>query len=137
MRLRLKMSDATVSASMTYGLETCPLTTKQLEQIDVTQRKMLRKLVGWQHNSEDSWEESGSRMKQRMESALALFPVATWSHTVSTQKADLTSRLGSSAPVLTKLAHGWSPIACQHLNGHTAARGRGRPRHRWQAGPEA
>ena len=38
-KLRLALFDATVSASMTYGMETCPLTGRQLEQIDVTQRK--------------------------------------------------------------------------------------------------
>ena len=137
-RLRLKLFDATVSASMTYGLETCPLTTKQLEQIDVTQRKMLRKLVGWQHHSEDSWEESGSRMKQRMESALALFPVATWSHTILGNKHRLMKRLyAGNAPFLTNMAHGWSPVACAHLNGHFAYRPRGRPRARWYEQLEA
>ena len=128
MRLRLKLFDATVSASMTYGLETCPLTTKQLEQIDVTQRKMLRKMVGWTHYSDESWEESGRRMKLRLDTALTLSPVPRWSQTILSKKATLMKRLSDgNAPLLATRAHRWSPTACAHLNGHSAYRPTGRP----------
>ena len=74
-KLRLAMFDATVNATAAYGLETCPVTSKQLAKIDITQTKMLRKMVGWVHGSEESWEESRRRMKLRLETALHLFPI--------------------------------------------------------------
>ena len=137
-KLRLALFDAAISACMTYGMETCPLTGQQLEPIDVTQRKMLRKMVGWTHYSDESWEQSGRRMKLRLETALALSPVATWSHTILGNKHRLMKRLyAGNAPFLTNMAHGWSPVACAHLNGHFAYRPRGRPRARWYEQLEA
>ena len=131
-KLRLALFDATVSASMTYGMETCPLTGRQLEQIDITQRKMLRKMVGWTHYSDESWEESGRRMKLRLDTALTLFPVPRWSQTILSKKAKLMKRLcDGNAPLLATRARCWSPTACAHLNGHSAYRPRGRPRARW------
>jgi hypothetical protein len=137
-KLRLALFDATVSASMTYGLETCPLTTQQLEQVDVTQRKMLRKIAGWTHYEDETWEDSGRRMKRRLETALALSPVATWSCSIRRSKDRLLKRLDADhGPILAKLAHQWSPTACARFNGHSASRPRGRPRCRWHDSIEA
>ena len=44
-KLRLALFDAAISASMTYGMETCPLTGQQLEQTDITQRKCTGQLL--------------------------------------------------------------------------------------------
>ena len=131
-KLRLSLFDATVSASLMYGLETCPLTWKQLDRLDVIQREMFRKMVGWRIYSEDLFEESGRRMKLRLERALALRPVATWSGRILRKKEQLSSRLSSGdAPMLSQKAFNWNPPACSHLNRQNSQRKRGHPRQRW------
>ena len=131
-KLRLSLFDATVSASLMYGLETCPLTWKQLSKLDVVQRKMFRKMVAWLIQSEDTFEESGHRMKLRLERALALRSVAKCSDRILLKKEQLSSRLLSGdAPVLTQLAFKWKPQECSHLNKQNPQRRRGHPWQRW------
>ena len=131
-KLRLKLFNATVTPTLIYGLETCALDQKQLDHLDITQRKMLRRIVGWVFEDSDSWEDAGRRMKQRLESARRLHYIADWSSGVSKRKKHLLSRLMSHhAPSLPKLAHKWSPTACAALNNSRPHRARGRPRRRW------
>ena len=131
-KLRLKLFNATVSPTLTYSLETCPLTQHQLDQLDVLQRKMLRRIVGWISDAEDTWEDRGRRMKLRLATALSQHPVETWSASVLAKKAALLEKLSSrTGPLLTKLVHQWSPTACSHLNRSQPRRCVGRPRRRW------
>ena len=46
-QLRLKLFNATVTPTVLYGLETCALDRKQLEHLDVVQRRVLRRIAGW------------------------------------------------------------------------------------------
>ena len=52
-----------ISPTLFYSLDTCPLTEVQKHRIDVTQRVMLRRMVGWTSYGDNSWEERGRRMK--------------------------------------------------------------------------
>jgi len=128
-KLRLKLFDAVVTPTVLYALQTAPLAGAQLRKLDVSQRCMLRRMVGWVCDDNDSWQERGSRMKQRLERALALHPVANWSERVTNAKAKLVAEI-ESAPLWTKRAHEWHPVSCAMLNGMTARRHRGRPRTR-------
>lgn len=86
---------------MLYGLETCPLTVAQLAKLDVARSKMLRKIVGWRCQVEDSWEQIGQKMKQRVANALALQPVDVWSEVLVDRKSKLHVRLrANGAPLL-------------------------------------
>ncbi|CAK0906421.1 unnamed protein product [Prorocentrum cordatum] len=91
-KLRLELINATVTPSLVYGLETCALDQKQLDHLDITQRKMLRRIVGRVFDDCDSWEDAGRRMKQRLESARRLRYIADWSSIVSKRKKHLLSR---------------------------------------------
>ncbi|CAK0857937.1 unnamed protein product [Prorocentrum cordatum] len=91
-KLRLKLFNATVTPTLVYGLETCALDQKELDHLDITQRKMLRRIVGWVFDDSDSWEDAGRRMKQRLESARRLHYIADWSSVVSKRKKHLLSR---------------------------------------------
>ena len=55
----LKLFVATVCPSLAYGLETAQLTSAHLQKIDVVQRKMLRKMIGWLCKQSDTWAECG------------------------------------------------------------------------------
>ena len=122
-KLRLKLFNSAISPTLLYSLETCPLTQHQLEQLDILQRKMLKKIVGWIYDDNDTWEEIGHRMKIRLESALKHYPIENWSIVVVKRKKKLQERLNSSlAPRLMKDSQKWTPIS---------RRSRGHPRYRW------
>ena len=86
-RLRFRLFDAVVTAAAVYSLETCPLTSTLLSRVDATQRKMLRRMVGWSHLQGDSWAERGRLMKARLSRCLVLRPVESWSTQISKHKA--------------------------------------------------
>ena len=131
-KLRLKLFDTAVSPCLLYALETCPLTNAQLEKIETVKRKMLRKIVGWVRIDDESWQDTGSRMKQRLESALSQFYIEEWSSRIIARKEKLLSRLESlEASTLSCLSHNWSVHDCAHLNAHHPGRHRGHPCCRW------
>ena len=70
-KLRLKLFSATVSPTLLYSLDTCPLTLHQLSKLDILQRKMIRKMVGWIFDEDESWTERGRRMKHPLQTALS------------------------------------------------------------------
>ena len=69
-KLRLKLFDAVVTPSILFGLAAIPMHQMALEKIAVTQRKMIRKIVGWVRVANEPWETTMRRMNQRMERAL-------------------------------------------------------------------
>ena len=85
-KLRFKLFDSIVSSTLLYGLETVPLSQQMLNRIDITQRTMLRRIVGWVSYADDSWEERGRRMAERLCRCLDLHPVEDWSERVTQRK---------------------------------------------------
>ena len=133
LRLRLKLFAAIVSPTVLYSLGTCPLTEKLLQKLDVTQRRMIRKMIGWVSiQDDDSWEDVGHNMKIRMNAALALFPVPAWSDSVGEIKASIKRKLSScKVSQLVAKACLWDPPSCNIRNKQDAHRNAGRPRVRW------
>ena len=122
-KLRLKLFSMTVIPTLLYCLETCPLTQLQHDKMNITLRKMLRKMVGIVYDDGESWEQRGHRMKLRLATALKEHPIEDASKTVFTRKKQLQRRLQSnSAPTLAHLCHSWVPLS---------RRNRGHPRCRW------
>ncbi|CAE7369286.1 XI-F [Symbiodinium sp. CCMP2592] len=76
---RPKLFNAVVIPAALFGLSTLPVTSRQLEQLDICQRKMLRCIVGWRRDGDESWEETMRRMNARVSSALQQHPVLPWS----------------------------------------------------------
>ena len=66
---------------MLFGLITLPMTKKMFRDMDILQRKMLRRIVGWRRNSNESWETTMSRMKERMQRAQYLYHYKAWTTT--------------------------------------------------------
>ena len=73
--LRLKLFDAVVSSTFLFALHTLPLTGSQLQKLDTVQRRMFRSMVGWVRIDDESWRDTMSRMKTRVNAALGIRPV--------------------------------------------------------------
>ena len=81
----------------------------------MTQRVMLRRIVGWINYGDNSWEERGRRMKTRLEKALAAYPIDDWSVSIHARKMSRVNQI-NEWPEWTKRAFRWDPIISQHLN---------------------
>jgi len=77
---RLKFFDMCVSPSMLFALVSLPLTRAQIEGIDILQRKMLRRIVGWRRIENEPWDTTMSRMRDRLDNARTLYNWKTWSY---------------------------------------------------------
>ena len=110
-----------------FGLPSCALTRRQIDSVDIVFRKMLRRIVGWTRYPSETWEETMSRMKQKVASALQVHPIENWSGQLFRRKFRLTCRM-------QRQRHGW-PLRVarwQPQETHVAAlRGVGRPACRW------
>ena len=93
LNLRLKLFKSIISPTVCYSLDTCPLTENLKNRLDITQRVMLRRMIGWVSFTGDTWEERGRRMKGRLERALANCPVEKWSTIIHGKKLSLMSRV--------------------------------------------
>ena len=66
-QLRFKLFQSVITSTILYSLETCPLTECLPDKLDVLQRKMKRKHIGWNSVAGDNWETAGRRMKSRLQ----------------------------------------------------------------------
>ena len=132
-KLRLRLFDAVVTPCALYGLTTAPLTAKDEDQLAVTQRKMLRLIVGYVKHAADSWADMYRRLRTRLESALTKQPIRDWTQTVHAQKRRFIEGIANgSRSSLTCLAASWCPdIIIDPKLARKPARGRGRPRTVW------
>ena len=81
-KLRLKLFGEIVSPSLLFGLSVLPLCQSHLEKINIVQRKMLRKIVGWVRCATDNWETTMRIMSHRLKRALDDYPITSWSDRV-------------------------------------------------------
>lgn len=130
-KLRLELSDAAISSTVLYSLETCPLGEKLFHRSDVVQRKMLRRIIAWISFSEERWDERSHKMKRRFERCMGIYPVSEWSEAIHVRKSVFVAKIDDELPFLTYSALKWDPVACSSANFCTAYRLRGRPLTRW------
>ena len=114
-KLRLKMFDAAITSTVLYSLETCPLTEKKLHRLDVVQRTMLRRIIGWVSFGGESWEERRHKMKVRFKKCMGIYPAGEWSEAIHIRKSILVNEI-DELPFLTVRALKWDPIACSSAN---------------------
>jgi len=84
-RLRLKLFDAVVTPAALYGLTASPLAQKQCSRLGVTQRKMLRLIIGYTKHPEDTWADMYRRLRQRILAATSQHPIREWEEELSRQ----------------------------------------------------
>ena len=120
-----------ISPSLLYALVAFPISKTNLEQIDVLQRKMLRRIIGWRRVANENWHDTMTRMNARLERAHNLYPWKNWSyagnkwrfiHHILSSEQGLWSR--------TLLLFNFYPIA-DPVSIFQPKRSNGRPRLRW------
>ena len=121
--LRFKLFDSIITPTVLYSLTSSPLTAGQLNTLDCSQRKILRRIVGWIQCEGDDWHAMGQTMKRRLSHALQRYPIDDWSITRNMQRDRLLHRLAcGQAPTIVCRVHEWLP---------EGRRKRGRPLTRW------
>ena len=55
LRLRLNLFDSVITPTISFGLFICPLTSNQLQKLEVLRNRMLRSIVGWAPLVDNDW----------------------------------------------------------------------------------
>ena len=94
---------------------------------------MLRRIIGWICYSDDTWEERGRRMADKLRSCLEKYPIQDWSERINERKARVIEGI-NELPFWTKAAIEWDPRECDNLNVSNSSRKCGHPCERWSDG---
>ena len=86
LQLRFKLFESAITSTILYSLETCPLPENICEKLDILQRKMMRKIIGWHFVAGDNWETAGRRMKNRLQLCTDQLGIKKWSAQVNERK---------------------------------------------------
>ena len=76
---RHKYFDTCVSPTILFGISTLPLSSSRLKSLDILQRKMMRRIVGWRRSEDESWREIMERMNRRLQYKHELHYYEPWS----------------------------------------------------------
>ena len=60
-------------------MSTLPLTKSYILQLDILQRKMLRRIIGWRRHPDEDWHSTMRRMNDRMSKGFDLYQWKNWS----------------------------------------------------------
>ena len=133
LKLRLKYFDTCVPPAMLYGLTTFPMSQNDLKAMDVLQRKMLRRIIGWRRIDTESWRDTMLKMNQRLLFGQSLHFCEPWSISFARAQWRYVHHIIDANPLLWarfmcrfnfNLVEDFSRWAIPHRN-------RGRPRMRW------
>ena len=72
LHLRMKYFDACVGPALLFGMAVLPLSRFQIQKMDILQRKMLRRIVGWRRSEGEDRNITMSRMNGRLAYASSL-----------------------------------------------------------------
>ena len=123
----LTIFQSVISPTILFGLSEVALTRLQLQKLDSIFKRMLRSIVGWVRLESDTWHETMSRMKVRVDRALGVFPIEVWSTQVMRHQFRLDSRVATDRLGWAAKCIEWHP----RFIFNDAYRCPGRPRRRW------
>ena len=98
----------------------------QLGSLDVIQRKMLRNMVGWTRYETEQWSDTMRRMREKVHSALQIFPIDNWTEQLMRRQFRMVCRFSQINEWAMRVSR-WHPPSF-YMSAH---RNRGRPSHRW------
>ena len=98
-----------------------------MSSLDVVQRRMLRKIVGWTRLENEPWDDTMRRMNLKVNNALATHPMENWSVQLLRRQYRLAHRVGVMTDSWPARIARWHPPATFPGSG----RPRGRPTVRW------
>ena len=70
---KVKFSDMCITPCILFALIAFPMTLNRIEQFNLLQRKMLRRIRGWRRIQNEDWRDTMIRMNTRMEDAYNQF----------------------------------------------------------------
>ena len=134
-RLRLKLFDAIVTPTILFGLATLPLSSLSLQKIEMVQRKMQRKIVGWVRIDNETWEETMHRMKYRVNRALQQYGVMPWKERIGKYLWKMILRIKSASnEAWIRQSSMWAPNETEDaLSDFLPHRCRGQPSLKWDS----
>ena len=130
-KLRLKMFHAVVSPTMLFGLTTLPLTTRQKQQLDAVQRRMLRSIAGWARPVDGDWATAMRQTNNRVNIALKQFPIENWTVQLARRQLKLALKFADNDQAWAAKAIRWHPCTIDVHRHLDAYRGQGPPRRKW------
>ena len=93
----------------------------------MTERKMLRKMVGWVILPDDEWDDVFRRLRTKTQKGTDQYPIRMWADEVLIRKTNLQSQIDNGdRNELTMKVVEWDPA-----NVNDGKRKRGKPRSRW------
>ena len=69
-----------------FALAAFPISKPHLRQMDITQRKMLRRIIGWKREAGEDWHATMTRMQHKMNAAKDLYEWQAWSDAYAKQQ---------------------------------------------------
>ena len=130
-KLRFKMFHAVVSPTMLFGLTTLPLTTRQKQQLDAVQRRMLRSIAGWARPVDGDWAIAMRQTNKCVNTALLQFPMENWTVKLARRQLKLAFKFADNDQAWAAKGIRWHPGKIDARKQLDAYRGQGRPRRTW------
>ena len=132
LRLRLKFFDSVITPTILFGLLTCPLTSNQLQQLEVVKNRMLRSIVGWAPLVDNDWHELMQKMNRKLENAQQIFNVKSWIERLLVGRFRFAAKIASGMNSWASITSEWYPYQRWQKNYCVEPRKRiGRPAKRW------
>ena len=113
-KLRLKLFSAVITPCILYSLITTPMLASDYEKIEVVQRKMLRRIIGFSKLNEETWESAFKRNNEKLARVMSIYPVGNWGDELVTRKRKFKEQLSRGyRNSLAVDAYNWNPIGCR------------------------
>ena len=132
LRLRLKLFDSVITPTIVLGLLTCPLTSNQLQKLEVVRNRMLRSIVGWAPLVDNDWHALMQKMNKNLENAQQIYNVRPWTERLLVGRFRFAAKIASAVNSWASITSEWYPYQRWKMNYCVEPRRRiGRPAKRW------
>ena len=112
LRLRLKLFDFAITPTISFGLLTCPLTSNQLQKLEVVRNRMLRSIVGWAPLVDNDWHASN----RKLENAQQIFNVRPWTEKLFVGRFRFAAKIASAMNSWASITREWRPYQRWQMN---------------------
>ena len=131
MPLKLRLFSAIITPTVLYGMASAPLTNTLVHRINVTERRMIRLIIGWVRVDRSGWPGTMRRMRARIDRVLERFPLQRWTQQIFKRQWELSHRWANmDNEDWTTQAVLWDPTTTYNSE-HEPTRRQGRPLRKW------
>ena len=132
LRLRLKLFDSVITPTIVFGFMTCPLTSNQLQKLEVVRNRMFRSIVGWAPLVDNDWHALMKKMNKKLENAQKILNVRPWTERLLVGRFRFAAKISSAVNSWASITSEWYPYQRWKMNYCVEPRRRiGRPAKRW------